>query len=253
MDLENRIRQLKLQCLAETELRVSQEDSSIRKHSEEMEKVNKSLGGTRTQISELDAELAQLNKTLSDENRGEEDIKVSIKELSSRLGFVLAELGPFEKRLQTHQANLDTACYRKKRLSEKVPSTDIIKRIEAETDETISLENKEIDNLTQESKQLHGQVNDFQNKLKSGAVDLEQQRLKISIIKRDIRLCELKLTQAKSDEQSCLSQLKSVTEMLETARQNREELLKWKESTFDLRTFYSKGVGIAKVLRNHFS
>ena len=46
---------------------------------------------------------------------------------------------------------------------------------------------------------------------------------------QDIRLCELKLTQAKSDEQSCLSQLKSVTEMLETARQDREELLKWKE------------------------
>ena len=40
----------------------------------------------------------------------------------------------------------------------QVPSTDITKLIEAETDENISLENKEIDNLTQESKHLRGQV-----------------------------------------------------------------------------------------------
>ncbi|PWA77252.1 hypothetical protein CTI12_AA227140 [Artemisia annua] len=118
-----------------------------------MEALKKSHGDTLTQISELDAELAKLRKNFSDACKREQDIIASNKALSSSLGVALNQLKPFEKKLQTHLAKLEVACVLKKLLSQKGPRI-----LEAQTDETISLEKEEIHKLTQESQHLTVQV-----------------------------------------------------------------------------------------------
>ncbi|GJZ50010.1 probable serine/threonine-protein kinase PBL7, partial [Tanacetum coccineum] len=80
------------------------------------------------------------------------------------------------------EANLDIACHRKKPLSQKV--TNLTKLTEAQTDEIVLAEKEEIHKVTRASKHLTDQVTDLRSKLKSGTVNLENQRHKISMIKR---------------------------------------------------------------------
>ncbi|GJU41018.1 hypothetical protein Tco_1193975 [Tanacetum coccineum] len=107
----------------------------------------------------------------------------------------------------------------------QVPSTDITKLAEAETDATISAEQEEIRKVTRDSKHLTNQVTELQSKLKSGTLNLQTQRLKISQINRDIQFCKEKLTQAELDEQCCLSLLESAKYCLEMAKESKEHLL----------------------------
>ncbi|GJU61331.1 hypothetical protein Tco_1243166 [Tanacetum coccineum] len=107
----------------------------------------------------------------------------------------------------------------------QVPSTDITKLAEAETDATISAEQEEIRKVTRDSKHLTDQVTELQSKLKSGTLNLQTQRLKISQINRDIQFCKEKLTQAELDEQCCLSLLESAKYCLEMAKESKEHLL----------------------------
>ncbi|GJV56043.1 hypothetical protein Tco_1457048 [Tanacetum coccineum] len=183
----------------ETAIRVNQVASEILEHEEEIIELDKSHGEALSQVSQLKAELSQLENNLSVETKQEQLIITSNQEdLPSRLAQVLAQLEPFKKKLLKHQVNLDIANSRKERLSKKVPSTDITKLAEAETDATISAEQEEIRKVTRDSKHLTDQ---------------------------DIQFCKEKLTQAELDEQSCLSLLESAKYCLEMAKESKEHLL----------------------------
>ncbi|GJW18459.1 hypothetical protein Tco_0025895 [Tanacetum coccineum] len=80
------------------------------------------------------------------------------------------------------EANLDIACHHKKPLSQKV--TNLTKLTKAQTYKIVLPEKEEIHKVTRASKHLTDQVTDLRSKLKSGTVNLENQRHKISMIKR---------------------------------------------------------------------
>ncbi|GKE56826.1 hypothetical protein Tco_1496011 [Tanacetum coccineum] len=67
-------------------------------------------------------------------------------------------------------------------MSQKVPSTDFTKLIEAQSDATISAEKLEIQKVTQASKHLTDQATELQSQLDSGTLNLKTQRQKISRI-----------------------------------------------------------------------
>ncbi|GJU41016.1 hypothetical protein Tco_1193973 [Tanacetum coccineum] len=177
MDFECQIRQLNQKHSEETALRVNQVASEILEHEKEIKELDKSHGDALSQVSQLKAELSQLENNLSVETKQEQLIITSNQEdLPSRLAQVLAQLEPFKKKLLKHQVNLDIANSRKERLSKK--------------------------------------VTELQSKLKSGTLNLQTQRLKISQINR-----------AELDEQCCLSLLESAKYCLEMAKESKENLL----------------------------
>ncbi|GJY09835.1 hypothetical protein Tco_0378020 [Tanacetum coccineum] len=69
-------------------------------------------------------------------------------------------------------------------LSHKV--TNLTKLTEAQTDEIVLAEKEEIHKVTRASKHLTDQVTDLRSKLKSGTVNLENKRHKISMIKHKL-------------------------------------------------------------------
>ncbi|PWA48015.1 hypothetical protein CTI12_AA495700 [Artemisia annua] len=179
MDYESQERLVKQKYAADMKQLLSEVDSWIQKLSDEM----KSHKETLTQLSDLDAQLPRLKEILSAEYKAKKAIIASNKALSSSLGVVLDQLKPFEEDLQTHQAKLDNACSLKKRLSQKVPSTNITKLAETQTDKTILAEQEEINKLKQASKHLTDQASGLQSKLESGNLDLLNQMKKIRMVK----------------------------------------------------------------------
>ncbi|GKD17489.1 hypothetical protein Tco_1206647, partial [Tanacetum coccineum] len=159
-----------LNYLEETQQWLSNVDSEIRMREEEITELDKSIEAKLPQINAFNEELAHLNPTSSN------------KDLSSRLALLFAQLEPFKKELKKHQAKLDNASYRKKLMSQKVPSTDFTKLIEAQSDATISAEKLEIQKVTQASKHLTDQATELQSQLDSGTLNLKTQRQKISRI-----------------------------------------------------------------------
>jgi len=202
-------------------------DSDIQMHEQEIAKLNDSIEATLTQIKALNEELAKHQNSLSVETEQEQLIIASNKDLSSRLALLFALLEPFQKKLNKHQARLDNASYRKKLMSQKVPSTDSTKLIEAQADATISAEKVEIQTVTQASKHLTDQVTELQSQLDSGTLNLKTQRQNISrFISEVIQPCKQKLTDAMLDQESYRSELESAEYSLETAQMCKQHLLK---------------------------
>ncbi|GJV56045.1 hypothetical protein Tco_1457050 [Tanacetum coccineum] len=264
MDFESRLRQLKEKYSQETELRVnivdsetrkfvadtcSQLDSSYPKHFKKREQLEKSRDDTLIEINKLEADLAQLETDLSDAFTLKEDIlsnnslnilllvcvvpfpfiyiwlsTASHRQLSSLLGDALAELEPEKKKLQRQQAKVEIASSRKKHLSQQVPTTTFTKLAQAQADETISAAKEEIRKLTQASQHLTDQVTDLQSQLESANLKWQERMDKIISLEHDIRLCERKLTQAKSNAKSYSSQLELVAYSIEIDNQTKEQL-----------------------------
>ncbi|GKA65498.1 serine/threonine-protein kinase Nek2, partial [Tanacetum coccineum] len=202
----------------------SQLDSSIQKHFKKREQLEKSRDDTLIEINKLEADLAQLETDLSDTVTVKEDILTSHRQLSSLLGDALAELEPEKKKLQRQEAKVEIASSRKKHLSQQVPTTTFTKLAQAQADETISAAKEEIRKLTQASQHLTDQVTDLQSQLESANLKWQERMDKIISLEHDIRLCERKLTQAKSDAKSYSSELELVAYSIEIYNQTKEQL-----------------------------
>nr|GEU67862.1 hypothetical protein [Tanacetum cinerariifolium] len=198
---------------------------AIALYSREMTQTNEFFGGKGDRISKLTADLDQLRRNLPVEIAAGDKIKTENKALSVELDRACAELTPFKKLIRSYTAELEVAYLHKKRLCLKVATHSLVKELESEADEVISIRGKDIYNLTQDTTHLKDKVSELQSILESGIENFESQKSKIRQMKHDIECTQENIAQTRIEKETGDSHMQMLVEWFQDENERRDRLL----------------------------
>jgi chromosome segregation ATPase len=213
--------------LAEVKQKLTEVNDTIDLYSREITETNEYYGGKGDRISKLAADLDQLRRDLPVEIVAGDKIKTENEALSVALDQARAELSPSEKLIRSYTVEFEVACLRKKHLSPKAATDCLAKQLESRADEIISTRGKDIQKLTQDTKQLKDKVSELQSRLHHGIEKFESQKLKISNMQHAIGCIEENIAQTKMEKETGDSLLEMLVEWLQGENKRREQLLRF--------------------------
>ncbi|KAJ8567068.1 hypothetical protein K7X08_019276 [Anisodus acutangulus] len=186
-------------------------------------------------ISDAEKELSRIAKNLDNVRQRITDAVKCYKASEQALSHDEMELAKCKKEIDSLKSQCDDL---KKQLdSLKIasePSKDEVNRLK-ELKKIISAEEKEMDRLTQGSKQLKEKASELQNKIENaGGERLKNQKAKVTKIQSDIDKKSTEINRRKVQIETGQKMIKKLTKGIEESKKEKEHLLAEKEKLLSI-------------------
>ncbi|GAA0146311.1 hypothetical protein LIER_06300 [Lithospermum erythrorhizon] len=191
----------------------------------------RSSGVSGEAVTNAEKELSKLVETLNDQRQKISDAVKCYQAADKAISHLQMELAKGEKEvesLRSQQLYLDKQLETLKAASE--PADDEVNRLK-ELKKIISAEEKELDRLTQGSKQLKDKARELQQNVeKAGGEKLEKQKCKVNKIKTDIDKNSTEINRRKIQIETGEKMIKKLTKAIEESKKEKERLISEKET-----------------------